>query len=157
MFKDMGLANWFLQKGIDRGNALTQMQLQKLVYFAHALSLASNNKPLTLGSFQAWEYGPVLPDLYEHTRHWGRKPITEPIAVPGDNLLSLSIPRADEASIPYLKSTWDTFSQYDALTLSKMSHEKGSPWSAIFCEGKRLHIPNYAIAEFYSSRVIKND
>ncbi|MGH1558477.1 Panacea domain-containing protein [Caulobacter segnis] len=48
----------------DAGVAITNLALQKLVYFAHGLMIVRHDRPLVDGYFEAWEYGPVHPLLY---------------------------------------------------------------------------------------------
>lgn len=57
--KDIAMA--FVKKAIESGKPVTQMQLQKMVYFAHGLHLANTKgEPLVKEEFQAWRYGPVI-------------------------------------------------------------------------------------------------
>ncbi|MGN6477898.1 MAG: Panacea domain-containing protein, partial [Flavipsychrobacter sp.] len=58
------IAYAFVIKGIEEGNPVTQMKLQKLVYFANGIYLAQGYGPLIKESFQSWEYGPVVPEIY---------------------------------------------------------------------------------------------
>ena len=71
------IAQLFVKKGIEEGNPITQMKLQKVVYFAHGLYLGSQRKPLIKESFQAWKFGPVVPDIYHTYKLYGSAPITD--------------------------------------------------------------------------------
>src|SRR5215469_2786509 len=71
------IAYAFVKRGIDDGNPVTQMKLQKLVYFAHGLHLASYNEPLISEKFQAWKYGPVVPAIYRDYKLYGSSPILD--------------------------------------------------------------------------------
>lgn len=157
IYKNIGIANWFIQKGIDRGAPLTQMQLQKLMYFAHALSLASGRGPIIRGQFLAWKYGPVLQELYDFTKSWGREGIKNPIHVPDGSPYQLKIPVApkdDRELMTVLESTWQTFAEYDAHKLSELSHEVGSPWEKAYTKtGAGTVISDTAISDFYRPRV----
>lgn len=44
------------------------MKLQKLCYYAQAWSLVWDKAPLFAEDFEAWESGPVCPELYEKTK-----------------------------------------------------------------------------------------
>ena len=65
------IANYFLDKSID----LTPMKIIKLVYIAHGWHLAITDKPLIEDYVQAWEFGPVIPDLYHEFKKYGNTPI----------------------------------------------------------------------------------
>lgn len=42
------------------------MKFEKLLYYAQAWKLAISNEPLFASEVQAWQYGPVVPDVYRH-------------------------------------------------------------------------------------------
>ena len=58
-----GVANAFLKKSQKDGTIITQMKLQKLVYIAHGWMLGLSGKPLVNQEPEAWERGPVFPQL----------------------------------------------------------------------------------------------
>ncbi len=47
---------------------LTQLELQKLLYLSHMIHLGFYKSPLVYGDFEAWEFGPVHPELYKIVR-----------------------------------------------------------------------------------------
>ena len=49
---------------IKVGDSITNLKLQKLVYFAQRVSLALNNKALFQEEIQAWKHGSIVPELY---------------------------------------------------------------------------------------------
>ena len=56
------VANYFLS--IPEYEDLTNLKLQKLVYYAQGIHLAIYGKPLFNEAIKAWEHGPVVPELY---------------------------------------------------------------------------------------------
>ena len=65
MIKAIDIANFF----IDLSNSLeeelmTNLKVNKLVYLAQAWSLVRLGKPLFCENIQAWQYGPVIPSVY---------------------------------------------------------------------------------------------
>ena len=45
--------------------SLSNLAMQKLSYIAHMVHLASfDGEPLVFGNFEAWDLGPVHPQLY---------------------------------------------------------------------------------------------
>lgn len=71
------VANALLDRAEASGMAVTNLALQKLVYFAHGLMLTRHGRALVDGYFEAWEHGPVHPVLYGAFKHSGREPIAE--------------------------------------------------------------------------------
>ncbi len=54
---------------------LTQLELQKLLYLSHMIHLGFYKAPLVYGDFEAWEFGPVHPELYKIVRIYGSRTI----------------------------------------------------------------------------------
>ena len=65
--KAIDVANFFidLYNSVPEGQ-VTNLSLNKLLYFAQGHSLAENGKPLFDEPIEAWQYGPVVPSVY-HT------------------------------------------------------------------------------------------
>jgi len=57
------------------GWSLTNLELQKLIYIAHMFHIGEHGVPLIRESFEAWDYGPVQPDLYHHIKVYGASPV----------------------------------------------------------------------------------
>jgi len=55
------IANLMLDEADRRGWKITNLALQKLLYFAHGIHLTKTKEPLVSGYFEAWQYGPVQP------------------------------------------------------------------------------------------------
>src|SRR5271156_1137521 len=64
---------------LDEANAascsITNLALQKLLYFAHGLHLVETKTPLVTGFFEAWQFGPVHPTAYHSFKTAGANPI----------------------------------------------------------------------------------
>jgi uncharacterized phage-associated protein len=59
------IANYMLDVARDRGVSLTNLALQKRLFFAHAISLTERKTKMVSGYFEAWQYGPVHPTVYQ--------------------------------------------------------------------------------------------
>lgn len=147
------IANEFIRHAGDSG--LTQMQLQKLVYIAHGWNLAICGAPLTIDQPQAWDYGPVYPELWRALRSYGRQPITEPIKVrdylpfsDSDTVASASLTEAEDALI---ERVYSDYGKFPAFQLSALTHQDGTPWTSIYAggAGKRGEIPAAMIRDHF--------
>jgi uncharacterized phage-associated protein len=58
---------------------ISNLPAQKILYFLHGEYLRSTDTPLVSGYFEAWEYGPVHPMLYNALRHLGSSALSGPI------------------------------------------------------------------------------
>lgn len=62
--------------GAISGWSLTNLEMQKILYLAHMFYLGrTNGEPLVSGHFEAWDYGPVHPQLYHRVKIFGRNPV----------------------------------------------------------------------------------
>lgn len=60
------IARYFIIKAYGEGleAEMTNMKVQKLLYYAQGLHLALYGEPLFTEEIQAWRYGPVCPPAY---------------------------------------------------------------------------------------------
>ena len=67
------VANYFLSLvDEDQGDSISNLRLQKLMYYAQGYLLALKDRPLIHEEFEAWEHGPVIPGLYNSFRNTER-------------------------------------------------------------------------------------
>ena len=112
------VAKYFLSKvEEDVGDGISNLKLQKLVYYAQAWSLAARGKPLFEEDFQAWAHGPVVPSLFRAFRDFGMDPIPEPA----------SVPRLDEETVELLTEVLDIYGEHSAKKLEQLTHRE-RPW-----------------------------
>lgn len=151
MYSASSVAQAFLDLANDEGKKLSNMQLQKLVFFAHGIHLAAENEPLIFDDVMAWNFGPVIPTLYQRLKKFGGNPVTDTIGV---STPVFADPEANE--IVHL--TWDTFKNYSGARLSEISHAKNSPWDIVFNQqGKKFDlIPDEIVKKYYAPMVTKN-
>lgn len=152
MYSSLLIASKLIQLGIDQGQPITPMKLQKMLYMAHGIHLATYDKPLLSEPIQAWSYGPVVPDVYQSFKQWGNTPIT---AYPnfylkiGDQVYS-DISSLDADAAKTIGETWATAKDYDAIQLSEWSHKSGSPWAQSYSgPAASAAIPNERIRAYF--------
>jgi len=76
------LADFLIVESRERGDLLTPLKLQKLMFYADAWSLALYDEELTPEKFQAWVHGPVATSQYYRFREYRWRPILEEIERP---------------------------------------------------------------------------
>ncbi|MDQ2798684.1 MAG: DUF4065 domain-containing protein, partial [Armatimonadota bacterium] len=73
------VAKYFLaQASEDAGDLISNLKLQKLVYYAQGCHLGLYDAPLFPETIKAWVHGPVVPDLYHAYKQYGSGPIPAP-------------------------------------------------------------------------------
>ena len=137
MHSAKAIANYFLDKAHSGNIDVSPMKLLKLVYIAHAWHLAYTDKPLITDRIEAWEYGPVIPELYHEFKHYGHNPIktyayeqvrpyvTEKAQTGSDDSFESN---AFVSIEQFLDAVWNTYKNYDAIYLSGLTHLPGTPW-----------------------------
>jgi len=111
------VANFLIVESRERGENLTNLKLQKLLFYADAWSLALHKKELFPEKFQAWVHGPVLVSQYHRFKDFKWRPITSDIAAP-DMPAKL---------IKHLNEIVDVYGSETAVSLELMTHRE-KPW-----------------------------
>jgi uncharacterized phage-associated protein len=137
------VANRFLELANAQGKSLTPMQLLKLVYIAHGWTLGLVGRPLIRQPIEAWQYGPVVRDVYNGVRIYGRAPVRAPIwAPPGDML--------DPVEDGMVRQVFDLYGDMDGISLSNITHMPNTPWAQTYQHGSfGTVIPDDLIASHY--------
>lgn len=124
------------------GWRLSNLELQKILYLAHMFYLGRHGEALVPGSFEAWDYGPVHPELYHHVKMFGANPVRDVFR------------RADE--VPdgpmraILDEACDQLAGAGAGRLVAATHRPQGAWARHYRPGVRgIIIPNADILEEY--------
>jgi len=154
------LANLLLDLADVRSMPLTNMTIQKLLYYAHGWHLAASGIALVEDGFEAWPHGPVSRVVYNAFKRAGDRPIRARAEamdiVTGCTSVALCSPTEEESRL--LVNVLDALGHLHAFELSRMTHERGSPWDQIWnaTSGRvtpGMHIPDQLIrTEFLKSR-----
>lgn len=73
------VSNYLIKIANDKGNIITNLKLQKLLYFLQAAFLIEKDTQLIEQKFERWDYGPVVPDSYHFFKQFGSEPIRQPV------------------------------------------------------------------------------
>lgn len=135
------IANWFVTRAQRDGRNLSIMSLLKLTYIAHGWHLETHDKPLFHNRIEAWQYGPVIPDVYRDFRSQGID-VSAPVKAPSPNFTN-----ADES---FLEQVWNIYGKLSPFRLSELAHVSGGPWDiATRTGGYYAPIPNELIKQHY--------
>ncbi|MEO8434279.1 MAG: type II toxin-antitoxin system antitoxin SocA domain-containing protein [Pyrinomonadaceae bacterium] len=125
------------------GGWLTNMQMQKLVYIAHGYHLGVLGAPLFRDRVYAWQFGPVIPRLYDALKIWGADFVKK-------RLETLTPPiKPDTAEWKVIEVVWAGYGNFSGPELSAMTHKPGSPWALAWEPGKKNPIPDDTIEAYY--------
>lgn len=145
------IANEFIALAHQEDKQLTNMQLQKLVYIAQGYNLALLNQCLYFNNTHAWQWGPVVPNLYKKLQQYGPGIVANPITIQED--IVSPIPTESKEIIT---AVWDSYGSYTGGQLSSITHQSDSPWSVTWAEKHFSIIPIKRITAHYLKKVRKS-
>lgn len=99
------------------GERLTNLKLQKLLYYQQGFHLAFFGTPLFAEDVEAWMYGPVVPAVYDEYSAYGSSALPE-VKEP----VSLS---EDEEEL--FNEVYDAYREFSAIGLMNRTHSE-RPW-----------------------------
>ena len=127
------------------GWSLSNLRLQKILYFAHRSFLGENGRPLVRGPFMRYPYGPVIEEVNERVKKYGRK------VIPEDAFgLHETLSKDSEEYQTIEKEYKERKAQY-ASSLVHETHTLGGAWDKCLEENRR-EIPNGYIKEEYNAQ-----
>ena len=124
------------------GEGLSNLKLQKLVYYAQGFYSALYDKPLFEDAIEAWMHGPVVSELYRKYKAYGAA------AIPAPTEFDINCLSRDEQEL--LHEVFSVFGQFSAWKLRDMTHEE-PPW--IKHEKNAEMIPLSEITEYFKTRI----
>jgi uncharacterized phage-associated protein len=155
------VANYIIVVRRHFGYETTNLELQKIAYFAHAKSLVQFGRKLIEGNFEAWEHGPVHPLIYREFKEYASEPI--PRRASSTNLVTGEVKIVPPPSDSIDKSNIvETILQLRGLTawqLREKSHAVGGPWHSVWSSAKvnlasQIIIPDNVIIERYNRHIL---
>ena len=111
------VADYFIRFSHEHGDYITNLKLQKLVYYAQAWYLALHKKPLYQEPIEAWIHGPVIPGLYQRFKDFRYEPITT----------HPTSPKLPDSICNHLDEIMNVYGGYAAFELEHLTHQ-ADPW-----------------------------
>lgn len=111
------VSDFLLLESRERGELLTNLKLQKLLFYADAWSMVLRNEELFDERFQAWIHGPVLVSQYHRFKGCQWRPISE----------NIQKPKLPKGVPSHLRDIVDVFGTETAVALELMTHRE-QPW-----------------------------
>ena len=149
MLSAIDTANIFIDLSLHSPeNDMTNLRVNKLLYFAQGSCLAKLNRPLFPEDFQAWTFGPVVPEVYRAFKSCGHNLIEKQSASYDRNAL-------DSDEIAVITAIAEYCGSYSSNRLVAMTHASNSPWSVVFKPGeKNTVIPKELMKEYFVSHPV---
>ena len=103
----------------ELGDLISNLKLQKLVYYAQGFHLAMKGSKLFDEDILAWEHGPVVESLYHHYKEFGSDALPHPKTFNGEVF--------NPEQIDLINEVYKVYGQFSAWKLRNMTHSE-RPW-----------------------------
>lgn len=137
------IANKLLVMSEEAGELMTNMKLQKMLYYQQGFHLAYFGTSLFEDEIEAWMYGPVVPKVYNSYRQFGK----ECLVGDKENVLSLQ----EEQEEALFAEVMKVYGKYSAIGLMEMTHEE-MPWKST-PTGEGNIITKQKMKEFFKTKL----
>lgn len=135
MYEARKICNLILSRFDARAFNLTNLRLNKLLYFIHGHSLIDRDRGLVRNHFEAWQYGPVVRAVYDAFKPFNDRPITslatfldyssgQTTAIPFDDI------GREDADL--IVGVCNTYANYTTGKLVALSHQEKGAWDTVF-------------------------
>jgi uncharacterized phage-associated protein len=130
------------------GWSLSNLEMQKIAFIAEMLHLGRTRTPLTQGDFQAWDRGPVHPELY----HWAKTYGSGKVPLAAFRHVAPLSPVTPEYKA--VKDAYDSMKGMSPWRMVDLTHQSNGAWASCYAPGRRgVVIPKEKILEEYGVRV----
>ncbi|KTD17941.1 Panacea domain-containing protein [Legionella jordanis] len=145
------IADYIISYFQEHGEPLTNLKLQKLLYYAQGWYLALYNKPLFDDKIEAWVHGPVIPAAYHSFKQYGYGLIDE----------KPSFPNLSPKIRSHLDEVIDVYGSYSAFELEHLTHQT-TPWKKArgnlpIDEASSAEISQIDMKEYFLEKVAENE
>lgn len=117
MHTALEVARYVVARFQERGDLITNLKLQKLLYYVQGWHLGLEGERAFDGEFMAWVHGPVNYAVYQEFRALRWNPITQDV---GEVKL-------DEGLAQHVDDVLDVYGGENAWMLERMTHAE-APW-----------------------------
>ena len=124
------------------GERLTNLKLQKLLYYQQGYHLAAFDTPLFSENVEAWMYGPVVPAVYDVFSAYGSS------ALP---VVEEEIPLTDEEEILF-NQVYDAYREFSAIGLMNRTHTE-RPWIEATPHDRGTVIPLSSMESYFKTQM----
>ena len=137
----LDVAKYIVTKcSVDRVT-ISNLQLQKILYYVQKDSLQKHNKALFKDEIEAWKFGPVVKEVYDYFCGFGSIPIF---------YIQLSASPLSEEDSKFVDEITEEKRKLKAWNLVADTHQEGKAWDLVYQGGlgyKKI-IPKGLIAEY---------
>lgn len=154
------IANLILDRFDSEKYSISNKKINKLIFLCHGFCLVRLGRPLIRNHFEAWTHGPVVRVVYDAFKDFEWQPIqgrAQFLDYSHDRFLDVGYSEIPTEVIELVVRVSEHYASFSAGQLEALTHEEGSPWSAVWKlpeedRGIRNRIPDRLIQGYFSKR-----
>lgn len=140
MRRVLEIARYIISYCGEQKYSISNLKLQKILYFVQAEFLVATGLPCFIEEIEAWDFGPVVPEVYREYKIFGSANI--PVFVVGK---SIRLGFEEERLIDGIV---DECAKYTASQLVEITHNQ-TPWMKAYIPGMNRVISKEAIRDYF--------
>lgn len=143
MYRAMDVANYIIGYTNSMEKPVTNLKLQKMLYFIQGFSYSKRDEAFISDDFEAWRYGPVVRDVYIEFSRYGSLLITD---FYNSNYQNINFEKKDKE---FLDDMIQSLNNYSTSKLVSASHAKDSPWALAYNNSDKSLISKEDIKNYF--------
>lgn len=142
MYSALTVARYIIDRCNENNRTISNLKLQKMLYFVQAEFLVEKGKACFSEKIQAWNFGPVVPEVYQRYKVYGAANIPSSRRLARSTIIS-------EADKKIIDNMIDECADYSASELVEITHRQ-KPWKQAYEEGPNTVISCAKIKEYFT-------
>ncbi len=140
--KALDVAKYIIDKCTKEQHSISNLQLQKILYYIQHSFLVNKNKELFEDDFAAWKFGPIVPSIYHIYSTAGGMKLEETYE-------DIDLNSFDTEDLKIINTIVEQKRALNPWSLVDETHKEGKAWDSIFQKGMGFKniIPKHLIKE----------
>lgn len=150
MYDVRDIANFVLDTADERKVSITNLSLQKLLYFIHGWFFSIYEEPLIKNKFEAWQYGPVQRVIYDQFKSCKNNAILGLRATYIDPETGENVYRTPHIKSEHAELVRQVLAKYEKFTAGQLvdkSHVEDGPWEYVWQQAEEVVYPGMRIPD----------
>lgn len=139
MYSALDIARYIVWKENENGRPVSNLRLQKLLYFIQAQFIRVFGDACFSNRIEAWDFGPVVPSVYHKYKRFGSS------CIPVENGDNLEFDCSTHEEL--IEATLNLCAHYNTSSLVSITHEQ-DPWKNAYKQFDSEITPE-AIQDYY--------